>query len=254
MANPKKPKMEFEDLFEKPHYSGILQMLLMYYTKTDGLRQAHFRYALMNNPNLGGDIFLKMEEFFRDDLKGKLVVRDGQLAKERHVITLYKGSIKSRQKLTNYLTKLVEMNIVKKIGKHPNFRYRLTDYYWNLARKSEALSELDEWSNENISHPFHEEFKINSYNGGDRIRLLGYSKKIFSNEEIKIIEECLNNIRLNARRILKIKYEKAKIRISHEEWERNSWRIFTGGEDKLKRKRESASFGILYDGHIQIHG
>jgi len=244
--------MKLNNIFKKQHYQGILTMLLYYHTKTDGLRQAHFRYALMKKPMLGEDMLQKMQEFFRDDLKVKNKKENGKLVQELNVISLLKGSIKSRQKLTNYLTKLTEMKIVKKFGKHPNVKYKLTNKYYNEELKSKTIEKIEDWNSNNFSLPIYNDFYIDSHKGIDEITLLGFSEKMFSQEEIKIIKKCLENIRLNAREILKIKYQKNKIKVSQQEWFRNAWRIFTDGKDLLKRKRELSSFSFYYDGSISI--
>jgi len=51
MVNNMRTKMKFHDLLEKNHYKSIIVLLILF-EGDRGLRQAHFRYALMDDPEL----------------------------------------------------------------------------------------------------------------------------------------------------------------------------------------------------------
>lgn len=210
--NKKNTKMTFDDLFKKRHYRNIL-ILLFIYGRNNGLRQIHFRYALMDNPGLGKDSLIKMKEFFDSTSRIKISV---QLHGEGPAVPFnlsIKGSIGSRQKLTNYLTKLVEMGILKKYGTHPNIRYELTKFYHNEMRKSEAIDTIKKYSNDNVSTGLSGTFATSKYEIVYGIQPFGIQEKLFSQDENKMIMDCLMNIQQNAQKILEIKYNNLKNRL-----------------------------------------
>ena len=149
-------KLSFKDLNQKDHYKNVIKLLFFHVDKENGLRQQHFRYALMEKP-----IFSKrketqkkkMEHFKRFFETGGIYIcasdefKKTPFYEELKSFGAVKGCIKSRQKLTNYLNKLEEMKIIEKTcNKKPDVRYKLTKYYQHETLKLHIKRHMDEHS------------------------------------------------------------------------------------------------------------
>ncbi|GAG28289.1 unnamed protein product, partial [marine sediment metagenome] len=114
-------KMTFEEIVNKPHYRGILELLIKFGPRVsklrpksdlidkDGLCPLHLRYALMTEPEIHKHLLPKIQKFFGNNLD-KLYESDQPEIEP----ILIKGCIRSRQELTNFLDKLLEMGIIEK--------------------------------------------------------------------------------------------------------------------------------------------
>lgn len=218
-------KMRFNDLLEKDHYVSIIT-LLMLFGKKKGLRQAHLRYALIDDSKLHKYTIREMEKFFGNRLDW---VHDVYFGAERY--SWVKGCIHSRQELTNFLGKLLAMKIIEKNGKKPYVTYRLTPKFTRELIKMTTAEKINRWND--VSSPSNIVFNIDSCSGYDSLVLFGLLNELerFSSDEIILVKKCVTNIKENARKILEIKYNKTKCK---------------------RRAPFRVEFGFYYDGHMAI--
>ena len=133
-------KNNFQSLLEKEYYRGVIDLLVLFQTKGFGLRQAFFRYALMDDPKLGIDMGRKIKDFLKE--------RDHSfLSAFVRIKSQYSGCVSSRQHLTNYLTMLREKKIVKRVGRFPDIQYKLTSFYYNELQRMYVIEEIERWNN-----------------------------------------------------------------------------------------------------------
>ena len=235
----KKP-MSIKNLLNRPYYRGIIFLLRNFQyqkdkngeIKTIGLRQLHFRYALMKEPNINESIENKIKDFFAEKTvttpkKGRITLL--RLLQSSGHIT--KGSVKSPQKLSNYLDHLVKIDIIERYGKRPNVRYTLTDKYFEDMDKSKIISEIERWHYpeiiseknlyESIDNPngfqpeIIEHTNISDYYDIPTTRwfLCGFSTELLKNlnsNEKKKLNRCLTTIEKNLWEIMELKYAKTK--------------------------------------------
>ena len=198
-------KNNFQSLLEKEYYRGIIDLLVLFQTKGFGLRQAFFRYALMDDPKLGIDMGRKIKDFLKE--------RDHSfLSAFVRIKSQYSGCVSSRQHLTNYLTMLREKKIVKRVGRFPDIQYKLTSFYYNELQRMYVIEKIERWNNNEIGQPMMEEQNFNnkSHSGVDYITAFGLQDKGYTAMEKRTIEKCWNTIRMNARNIIEIKWNHAR--------------------------------------------
>jgi hypothetical protein len=135
--------MKIENLIKKDHYRSILT-LLERFGRRKGLRHLEFLYALMDEPVFSEkNDFIKREKtqnkkmrelrgFFGEELKQWQTPTVGLDGKP--FTSIVKGCIKSKSKLSNYLDKLKEEELVIK-GKNRLDRYKLTKKYFHIINK-----------------------------------------------------------------------------------------------------------------------
>ena len=129
--------MKIENLVLKPQYNSILLLLELYDKDGKGLRQQHFRYALMENSELPEN----KKKFFKNKFFGKSLkyfqnnFNDKYRYDENSTLLILKGCVKNRVELSQFLERLVRYDLIKKNGKHPEIRYHLTNKYWMLRNR-----------------------------------------------------------------------------------------------------------------------
>ena len=197
--------MKFRDLLEKNHYKSIIVLLILF-EGDRGLRQAHFRYALMDDPELHKYTVIEMERFFENKLHYLFDVYLGEN------FSWEKGCIHSRQELTNFLMRLEEMKIIKKHGKKRKIRYKLTPKFASEFIKMTVMEEINRWND--VTQSKLRGFDTDSSNGIDSLTLFGLYNQLknLSSNDVNLIKECLKNITDNARKILEIKYKNTKFK------------------------------------------
>jgi len=232
--------MSFNNLLNKPYYRGIIYLLKEFQdqkdengkTKTIGLRQIHFRYALMNEPNIYEDTKKKIKDFF--DKRTAVLPNQKKitaLAFLQQFGYIKKGSVKSPQKLTNYLEYLVQMGIVKKQYNRPWTRYMLSEKYFEETDRKDMKSYIEGWHYPEIisERNFYE--SVDNPNGfrpknithtdmpgyydipTTRWFLCGFSTELLQNlslDEKKVLNRCLTNIEKNLWEIMELKCSKTK--------------------------------------------
>jgi len=240
-----KSKMSFNDLEKKLHYANILALLREFGEKESGLRQAHLRYVLMKNPKLHWYTVRDMKEFFGDELEEAF--KPLPLLKKPF---LSKGCISSRQQLTNFLDKLLEMGVIEKHGKRPNVRYKLTRRYRAETERTDVIDRVNWWDGRYIIQMREKKFTLDSREGFGSLTLFGLLEQTYSVKEMEIIQECLENILDNARKILEIKFKRMQVNISMTKWFQKAKQSIMDGEDHLKKETELSSFCLFYKGQI----
>ncbi|GAI11666.1 unnamed protein product, partial [marine sediment metagenome] len=95
-----KTKMKIEDLYKKNHYRSIINLLVSYQDKENGLRQRHFRYALMKNPEFSQKNNPKKKEETQKRIIKNIKNFFGDVDLFYYGGVIVKGCIASKQKLT----------------------------------------------------------------------------------------------------------------------------------------------------------
>lgn len=246
-------KNTFQSLLEKEYYRGIIDLLAVFQKEEFGLRQAFFRYALMDDPKLGIDMERKIKDFLKE--KDQSFVTAFIQMKNQ-----YSGCVSSRQHLTNYLTMLREKGIVKRVGRFPDIRYKLTSNYYNELQRMYVIEEIQRWNNDEIGQPMMEDqnFKNKHHDGVDYITAFGLQDIGYSAMEKRTIEKCWKAIRMNARNIMKVKWnhERKKYLEMKDQVSRtprvNSDGMWTEAFIKVLRKQiKLSSFDFYYTGSLQ---
>lgn len=137
--------MKLEKLIRRPHYESILMLLALFDREGTGLRQQHFRYALMDDSELPEKKKKYFKEFF-----GEYLI---ELQEKTKLLSTYsmgspgifKGCVKSRPKLSNYLEELDNLDLIEKSGEHPDIRYHLTPKFHEVARRANKIELRDDW-------------------------------------------------------------------------------------------------------------
>lgn len=149
--------MKLEKLIKRPHYESILMLLEIFDKDGKGFRQQHFRYALMDNPELPKKKMKYFKDFFGKTLNR--IQENTKLAKDHSTDLpgIFKGCIKSRSKLSNYLDELKKKKLVIPKGKHPDIRYHLTPKFYEMAYQSlkvdlsdKFLERVKTWQNKKL--------------------------------------------------------------------------------------------------------
>lgn len=234
--------MSFQDILNKSYHCSIIYLLQFYENQKDnkdgkirkkGLRQLHFRYALMDEPNIYRDTLPKVRAFFNEydktinywsKRKGEENLCHLDILWKNGVIN--KGCVESEQKLTNYLDYLVMRGLIDKHGKRPNTRYTLSNKYIVEAHKNNLRARIDRWDHTEFLDERHvykylnkpDNFQLNYQNlldHPDFIDKLGRSWFLFgftakmienldNNKKTKFYH-CLNQIEENMQKIIEIK-------------------------------------------------
>jgi len=132
-------KMTVEELYDTDHYRSII-ILTDIFGKNNGLRQLHYRWALIkNHDNMKHALFVRaMQDFFEKDnnLFKKLGYSNklDQLYKEKILIN---ECITSNSNLSNFLKRLYHppYNILNRFEEDGVPRYKLTKYGKEQAKR-----------------------------------------------------------------------------------------------------------------------
>jgi len=135
----KRIRIKIEKLVKQKHYDNMILLLGYLQNRADGLRQKHFRYALMNNENEQLYSTLDMEIFFE-----KM-----DLPNWRRMGWLKKGSISKQKDLNYYLKYLLKNNVIEKVNRKKPFRYKLTPEFYSEYNKMEIGWRIDRWDSDN---------------------------------------------------------------------------------------------------------
>jgi len=215
-------KGDIKEIFDKPYYNSIINLLRAFQHKENGLEKKHFKYALMENHGL---LYITtLDRFFQ---QGKDYDKENILDKVYKNKFIIKGIIKTEERLDYYIGFLEKKNIIKRTRKNQPFRYILT-YDFIIKRKVLILEEnLKNWEfglyhNRNEFYRKYMKSDVISHNGligeinkniedWDLFGLpLILEDKVFNNEEIIRIAEYLRIIEQHLWKITELKKEKLK--------------------------------------------
>lgn len=203
-----KRKMNIEDVLKKDHYKSIIRLTSKYQNRNKGLRQLHYRYALIKNHDNIQSTALKteMEKFFNGDLN--------KLFKNS---TIVKNCITDRNNLTNFLTKLVDMDILDSYHyKNGVTKYYISKFFLGVIAKDSAKKRMDIFHNSSIGDviPINKiiEFKP-SLPIDIMLTVFGMPPELYDmcdEKEKECIVLCFRNIIENAASISKLNHQKNK--------------------------------------------
>jgi hypothetical protein len=143
--------MLIEDLLKKDHYKSIIALTQIYQDRNNnifwkknpfkpldhipkGLRQVHYRYALVEqHDNMGGASKKAMDKFYNNTLEH--LYKDG---------TIIRNCITNRNNLTNFLTKLVEYEILNKNIDEKPPTYSISKKYYTEVVKFMIRQSIDD--------------------------------------------------------------------------------------------------------------
>ncbi len=205
-----KEKLTLETIFKKEPTRSILNLLIEFQDKKEGLKQMHFRYALekryatstqiKDDPEVNCNI-IRMKDFFGDRLD--YLVQNNRIKKE---------CINNRQQLDYYLKQLGEKNLhmITKIGngkKRARYQLRKDIYYEGIRIQNKEA--FDFFSRDRImSFPVKSSYRKNI--------VYGLSKRLFdtfNDTKKNIIKENIEEIEKRVKEIEEMKFKKLE-----EEW------------------------------------
>ena len=132
-------KMTVEELFETDHYKSII-ILTDIFAGNEGLRQLHYRWALIpNHDNIKDPLFVRMiEGFFNQQSElYQRVYKQNKLERLYTEKIIIKDCITSNSNLSNFLKRLSNppYNILECINKDEVPRYILTEHGKQQAKQ-----------------------------------------------------------------------------------------------------------------------
>lgn len=132
-------KMTVDELLKTEHYRSIITLTDIF-GKTKGLRQAHYRWALIeNHGNIKSPlVYRQMKYFF--NIKNEIYKRMGysnNLERQYAEKTIFRNCITSNSNLSNFLKRLTlePYNILEKKIKDDTPYYFLTDFGREQAKR-----------------------------------------------------------------------------------------------------------------------
>lgn len=182
-----KVKLTPETIFKFPHYESI-KNLLFEFTGKSGLQQKHFRYALIENHD-------NMEWYNERKVKEDFMDKDGK-DKLQPLIDSEKINpkcISSGKNLTNFLNRLVDMEIIKKVDRGKITKYRLEETYLLEEYKIRNKEMIDLYERDEI-HPVNIDSSFRNH------ILYGFPSKVYKSKRVEIkkkvkgIDELLSEI------------------------------------------------------------
>jgi len=232
-------KKNFENLIKKPHHRSIIFLLEQYQLQRDkngnmkkvGLRPIHFKYALMENPEISDDNLKRIKKFFNNYEKNNFdyfFIKDTKNSLDflykKGIIK--KGYVESAPKLSNYLNTLKENGIIDSKGKKPFIRYFLTDKFLLYRYKQDIIDKINRFSHfelkdersvyEHLNKPEISPLKYESFsnypefvsNSNRSWFLFGFTDEMINklNKEMKKkFSDCIGSIEENLMKIMEIK-------------------------------------------------
>ncbi len=127
--------MDLIKLLDRPHHKSITNLLIFFLHEkkiSKGLKQIHFRYALMENHGLSNKTVEEMKASFGSNL---------QICYDKKF--LIKNCINSNTKLSNYLKTLEDYELIEKKGSRPNAYYYPTLKLLTIHQKERVRSLME---------------------------------------------------------------------------------------------------------------
>jgi hypothetical protein len=136
-------KMTVEELFNTDWYRSIIALTDIF-AKTDGLRQLHYRWALIkNHDNMKYALFVKgMQQFFdKEKILYKKLGFSNKLERLYAEGILVRDCITSNSNLSNFLKRLSNppYTILEHFERDGVPRYKLTEYGKNKAKRWQLI-------------------------------------------------------------------------------------------------------------------
>ena len=136
-------KMTVEELFNTDWYRSII-FLTDIFAKTDGLRQLHYRWALIkNHDNMKYTLFVKgMQQFFnKEKILYKKLGYSNKLERLYAEGILIKDCITSNSNLSNFLKRLSNppYDLLEQFERDGVPRYKLTEHGKNEAKRWQLI-------------------------------------------------------------------------------------------------------------------
>lgn len=125
-------------LYREKHYRDIITLLELFQYQERGVSQKHFRYILMNKPELDPLTTAEVKNFFE---RAKYLLN----LFERHGSR--KGSITTQKNLNYYLKYLYKNNIIKKVNRKKPIKYMLTNEYDKSCNEIKIEDYISRWDN-----------------------------------------------------------------------------------------------------------
>lgn len=202
------------------YYNDIIILLAYFQNRTDGIRQKHFRHALMNNENEQlPDEENMMKSFEKIGMVKFFEKMNLPLCYKWGIIK--KGSITTQKNLTYYLKHLLKNKVIGKINKKKPFRYKLMPEFYNEYNKMGIREHIDRWDSDNN---FKREYFFEKYASSENIKhVFGCSEgreewtifglprkldKMFTKDEINDITTHLKRVEESLWKIIELKYKK----------------------------------------------
>ncbi len=184
-----KKKLTYETISKKKHYESIKNLLFEFtedkseFQGESGLQQKHFRYALIeNHDNMEWYNERKVLETFggKDKLQSLIDSKE-----------IYPNCVSSSKNLTNFLNKLVDMKVIKKVESKKITKYKLEKTYRLEEYRIRNKECIDFYERDEIHHvdtPFRDNilygFPSNVYK----------SKSVEIERKVKEINKLLDSI------------------------------------------------------------
>jgi hypothetical protein len=190
-----KNKWDLEGILNQEHYRSIINLTSKYQDKEDGLRQFHYRWALIkNHDNIDQTSFKnELQEFFQNP-------QLEYFEKKGYIKT---GCIKGKypnNNLTNFLKKLSDPNeygiLVKHKDKDNITRYKVSNKFYDKLEIYEKIEMLKSYDNidhiTSMLHRFKDEKQ--GYMQHIEASILGVNDDLESKLDKEDIEELQNQI------------------------------------------------------------
>lgn len=215
MVGKKRQKLTTENIFEKPPYISILNLLIEFQDKDfqgkKGLKPIHFRYVL----EMGYKDSKKSQ--VRSNIKRLKTFFGGRLDFLISNDSVIPECITSRQNLTKFLNNLKNPPIraIEKIGSKSDVRYRIKKEFYYEGIRIENKRAFDSYSLDHILCFFYKYPHRHQTIYGIPQKLF----KCFTEEEKNIIEKHLVNVDKQLRKIqdvrIKVRERECNKRLNH---------------------------------------
>ena len=284
----KKRKMTFDEILEKDWHISIIKLLWYYQDKEDmdgktGLRQRHFRYALMERPKISEEKIDEIKDFFK---KSHFSFESRQQPEDKNLPYLEflwnyniikRGCADTRQKVSNHLSYLYDRGIIDKSGKWPDVRYKLNETYYELMNKKSIGGWVKKWHHDNILSDWRfyelvgnqEYYRKRTGLDGSTLQqkttksdfsgfshlfnsswfLCGFSHDIVNNltqEEKDKLNQCMMTIEKNLTEIMELKF--SKMGQNHKKWMNGIKKKRPDNHDGFINAVLNETIGFYYNG------
>ena len=142
------------------------------------------------------------------------------------------------------------MGLIEKHGEGLKARYFLSKKYQKECDIDDAVFSMRRWNPDKITK-IEDGFPFDSQIGLDSYVLFGMpDNKELTGQEKKIVEQCINNIIQNMRKILKIKNRNNKKQLTCEKYMELARQSIINGDHYLGDYDQSSSFCFYYKGQV----
>ncbi|UCD13749.1 MAG: hypothetical protein JSW60_09375 [Thermoplasmatales archaeon] len=222
-------KEYIQKLWEKPHLSDIVYFLEIFQYQKEGIEQKHFRYFLMESPNL--EFTREMDDFYNrnkilfimsaplrknlrthEDVVKRLTkfekIEDG-VEKEKQIkdfiLSLWRtGNIKTVGDLDQYLRRLCQNGVIEKSNRKKPYHYNTTVEYEKNYQEMRILEYIERWDIKDKTIIAQKKIGEHRYD----VFIFGASEKEFNEKDTKKMTEYLKVICNNLVKILELKKQK----------------------------------------------